>query len=465
MNATQIRKSLPDAAWRRLEEALGMPALLVTPARALDDIQTAPSRLPPNILEEMTRLLGEGRVHQALAARAAHMPGLDAQLRLRQGDAGGVPDAVLRPADSAQLVALLRLCADAAIAVGPLACGAADAVHVALDLSSLDAIEDIDTLSGQVRAGGGLGVAALDSALTPRGLMLECATADPLMTVAAWTRHAPGLRGARLVTPQGPAVLDDDPGMAAVLAGGGVVTAATLAVRRRPAGSEPLRWCFPDFAAGLAALREAAREGLAPIQPHLSDDQQTALFDSLEPEPSILAALWARLRKQRAGGASLSLQLARGEQAQFKAIATRLGAWAAPVRERMAMRALAHALLERGAAMDQTSRRVSWAKLPGLYAAARAALDGVMAQHAPREGARGLVLASVDAPDAHGANLTLRWIYARKLDDEVAQAESIHARALQVMASPSDPLAAAARAAMIDVLDPKGIVRPLQAPL
>lgn len=465
MNATQIRKSLPDAAWRRLEEALGMPALLVTPARALDDIQTAPSRLPPNILEEMTRLLGEGRVYQALAARAAHMPGLDAQIRLRQGDAGGVPDAVLRPADSAQLVALLRLCADAAIAVGPQACGAADAVHVALDLSSLGAIEEIDTLSGQVRAGGGLGVAALDGALAPRGLMLENATADPSMTVAAWTGHAArlpcGLRGLRLATPQGPAVLDDDPGMAAALAGGGVVTAATLAVRRRPAGSEPLRWCFPDFAAGLAALREAAREGLALIHPHLSDDQQTALFDSLEPEPSILAALWARLRKQRTGGASLSLQLSRGEQAQFRAIATRLGAWAAPVRERMTMRALGQALLERGAAMDQVSRRAPWAKLPGLYAAARTALDGAMVQSAPRDGARGLVMASLDAPDAHGANLTLRWIYARKLDDEVAQAKSIHAHALQVMASPSDPLAAAARAAMTDVLDPKGIIRPL----
>jgi alkyldihydroxyacetonephosphate synthase len=463
MNATQIRKSLPDAAWRRLESALAMPALLVTPARALDDIATAPGRLPPNILDRMARILGADQVRSGLAARAAHTASLAGLLRLRMGDLGAVPDAVLYPRREAEVTAVLELCADARIGVGT---PPSDAVHVALDLSALDAIEDVDMLSGRVRAGGGLGVAALDGELAARGLMLEGASPDPMDTLAswvgaAWAGGAPGLSGIRLATPKGLAVVEDDPALAALMARSGGVTSATLAVRRRPAAAQPTAGCFADFASGMAALREAARDGITLVQPQLSDERETGLFASLEQGGNRLAAIWARLRKQADGGALLFAQAAQTDLARFKPIARRLGARAARAQTRMPVIALRAALLEHGAALDRMAWRAPWAKLPALYAAARAALDAAMLEAAPREGARGMVLATLSEPQAHGARLILTWIYARKLGGEAAQALTIRARAQAVLTRPTDGLNEAVVRAIGDTLDPAGIIHPL----
>lgn len=458
MNATQIRKSLPDAAWRRLESALAMPALLVTPARALDDIATAPGRLPPNILDRMARILGADQVRSGLAARAAHTASLAGLLRLRMGDLGAVPDAVLYPRREAEVTAVLELCADARIGVGT---PPSDAVHVALDLSALDAIEDVDMLSGRVRAGGGLGVAALDAELAARGLMLEGASADPMDTLASWAGGAPGLNGIRLATPKGLAAVEDDPALAALMARFGVVTSATLAVRRRPAVTQPMAWCFADFASGMAALREAARDGITLVQPQLSDERETGLFASLEQGGNRLAAIWARLRKQADGGALLFAQAAQTDLARFKPIARRLGARAARAQTRMPVIALRAALLEHGAALDRMAWRAPWAKLPALYAAARAALDAAMLEAAPREGARGMVLATLSEPQAHGARLILTWIYARKLGGEAAQALTIRARVQAVLTRPTDGLNEAVVRAIGDTLDPAGIIHPL----
>lgn len=452
MNATQIRKVLPDAAWRRLELGLDMPALLVTPARALDDI--APSRLPANILDAMTVLLGAEGVRTSLAARAAHTTSLAGQLRLRQGDLGAVPDAVLSPRSEADVLALLRLCADAQVAVGT---PPADAVHVALDLAALNQLEPGDALAGQVHAGGGLTLAALDSRLAERGLM--AADADPDLTVSEFARTTPSLTGIRLATPQGLAVVEDDGALAAAMAPSGVVTAATLAVRRRPVGTERIAWRFADFAAGLAALREAELAGIVLVHPRLSDAEETGLFDSLAPERGPLAALLARLKRQQDGGALLQAGMTRADQARLVPIAKKLGARAVPPQDRMATAALRAALLERGAAMDGLSCRASWARLPGLYANARAALDQTMRQETPRAGAHGLVMASLRDADALGARLTLRWLFARRLGDEATQATAIRARAQEVVAAQRDGLTASVRAAIGDTLDPSAILK------
>jgi alkyldihydroxyacetonephosphate synthase len=459
MNATQIRKSLPDTAWRRLESELAMPALLVTPARALDDIDPGPGRIPPNILDGMIRLLGPDRVRTGLAARAGHTASLAGLLRLRQGDLGAVPDAVLSPRRETEVTALLGLCAGAGIAIGT---PASDAAHVALDLTALDTIDEVDGLSGRVRAGGGVSMAALDAELAARGLMLEGAGAEPADTVASRAYDAAGLNGIRLATPQGLATVENDPALAPLMARSGVVTAATLAVCRRPQETQLLAWRFTDFAAGLAALREAARGGIALVHPRLSDERETGLFASLEPDRGRLAALWGQLRKPAEGGALLWAHMARADHVRFKSIARHLGGRPARPQTRMSAAALRAALLEHGAALDRIAARAPWAKLPALYAAARAALDAAMLEAAPRDGARGMVLASLSEPQAQGARLVLTWIYARKLGDEAAQALAIRARAQAAMARQDDRLTDAVRRAIADTLDPAGIVQPIR---
>jgi alkyldihydroxyacetonephosphate synthase len=453
MNATQIRSVLPDPAWRRLESALGMPALLVTPARALDDIVPAPGRLPANMLEQLTGLLGIDQVRTGLAGRADHTRDLAALLRLRQGDLGGVPDAVLRPRKEADLLAVLRICAGAGITVGA---PSFDAAHVVLDLSALDGMDGPDVLSGEVRAGGGLAVADLQARLAERGLMLE--GGDPALSVADWAPGAARLHGIRLATPEGLVTVEDDPALAGVLARFGIVASATLAIRRRPAAMTPQGWRFADFAAGLAALREATRESITLLAPSLADQPQTQFFDSLQPERGWFAQLGGRLRKEAANGAMLTAHMTQSDRSRFKPIAARLGGRPAPVQARMTAMALRAALLERGAALDQIGVRATWAKLPGLYATVRAALEAAMTQQAPREGARGLALASLDEPNADGAQLTMTWIFARKLGDEAAQAAAIRSQAVAALAREREGLAETVRAAIRNTLDPSGVV-------
>jgi alkyldihydroxyacetonephosphate synthase len=431
-----------------------MPALLVTPARALDDIAPAPGRLPVNVLDAMSALLGGDRVRINLATRADHTLPLMAQLRLRQGDLGGVPDAVLFARSEADVLALLRLCADAGVAVGA---PATDAAHVVLDLSALNAVDGPDILSGQVRAGGGLAVAELDTRLADRSLMLD--GGDHGRAVAGWAAQATGLCGIRLATPQGLAVIADDPALATLLAGQGIVTQATFAVRRRPTRVERKAWRFPDFAAGLAALREAAREMIVLLHPRLMDEQQTRFLDSLQPESGLMALFLARLRKEPSGGALLQAKLARGDRKRFAAIAARLGGRPCAGLDRMAGATIRSALLERGAAMDGISVRAPWVRLPALYAAARTALEAVMAQQAPREGARGLVLAALREPDANGARLDLSWIFARRLGEDAPQADAIRRRAEAVLTPPAEGLEGAVRAAIAATLDPSAIVK------
>jgi hypothetical protein len=154
--------------------------------------------------------------------------------------------------------------------------------------------------------------------------------------------------------------------------------------------------------------------------------------------------------------------MARADHVRFKSIARHLGGRPARPQTRMSAAALRAALLEHGAALDRIAARAPWAKLPALYAAARAALDAAMLEAAPRDGARGMVLASLSEPQAQGARLVLTWIYARKLGDEAAQALAIRARAQAAMARQDDRLTDAVRRAIADTLDPAGIVQPIR---
>lgn len=457
MNITQIRPHLPEAAWQKLATGLAMPALLVTPARTLEGTTPAPARLPPALLDEIRQLLGGTQVQSDPAARAAHVTALTDTLRLRQGDTSVVPDAVLTPRKDADVVAVLRLCAKNGIAVGrPHPGGGA---YVMLDLSAINRIQTVDTLTGQVQAGAGLNVAALEGNLAARGLMLEDGTNMAGITLASWAGDTRGLRGIRLATPMGLGNIHDDPGLSALLAPFGVITGVQLAIRPRPMPAQSLTWRFPDFAAGLVALHQAAHAEIAMIHPRLSDEQENAFHAGLEPPPSALAFLWRRLNRQNESGALLRTAMTKPDQIRFKAIARRLGARPARPREQMPYQTLGAALLEHGAALDQASCLAPWSHLPVLYAAARTALWAAMTKHTPRKGAHGLVLGTLSAPGRHDARLTLTWVFARKLGEETEQVQAIRASVMAVLAPPPDALVAAARHAAGHALDPDRIIR------
>jgi len=116
---------------------------------------------------------------------------------------------------------------------------------------------------------------------------------------------------------------------------------------------------------------------------------------------------------------------------------------------------------DRGVSLDSLDISASWAKLPGLYVAVRAALKQAMRNHAPRPGAHGLVLCHVGAARPDGAVLTFTWLFPRILDDAITQARNIR-QAAQAAAPTEDnnELEQDVRRSIKRVLDPGAILNP-----
>jgi len=453
--------TLPEAAWRWLADRLGMPALLATPARAMRDIPLSPSRLPDAAREKFVALLGADQVRGDAAARIARSGDggvLDA-LRRRSGDLRHAPDAVLSPRTESEVVATVRACAELGVTVG----GGDARPGVALDLTHLARL-DFDAMSGLVTAEAGIGSAELAQRLAARGLGADLPRFDALGDWIATNRDTGGLQRVRVATPLGLASELRD--MAAGSRGAfGVVTAATVRTHALPATPQARRYLFPDFAAGLAALHQAAKSGIAHTGAQLSDAAATQFAHGLARAGHPFDLL-ARLRDihrelrrfdDRASALSLAFPDTKARKA-FEALVGRLGGMRlhgeTPVPDLTA-------LPERGVNAERFAVAASWAKLPALYAAARHALDQAMRVHVPRPGAHGLVLASVTNTRPDGAALALTAIYPRKLDDAMAQAEAVHKAGTDALASPYDAPSQAARAAIKQALDPKDILPPL----
>ena len=111
--------------------------------------------------------------------------------------------------------------------------------------------------------------------------------------------------------------------------------------------------------------------------------------------------------------------------------------------------------------MDRLQFSATWSELPLLYARLRSALTQAMRAHPALPGAQGLVLTQISEACSDGASVTVTWLFARKLDDEVGQATAIRQAAL---AASGMGTRAGLEREMLDAirrsLDPKNIVTP-----
>jgi alkyldihydroxyacetonephosphate synthase len=494
-----------EPAWRWLAAAFGMPALLATPPRALTDCVPPHSRLPESLRQKLVAILGASCVQQGLLERARHAAGrgLRELLRLRGGDLSTAPDAVVYPRTETEVSALLRLCAEMGVAVIPFGggTGAIDSDRgdhqavLALNLSALNRVTSLDLVSGLADAEAGLTGPELERQLGISGMMLGHRPDDfEFSTLGGWiAQPSPGqeaarygdaadwLAGIRVATPQG--LLTGPPDLRPLMLGSrgalGVITSATIRIRTRPEEEQHRAWLFPDFASGLAVMREVQRTSIPHAFLRLSDDGNTRLQRALEEAGretrfgARLFDIYLSVRRFDGGAARLTAGFA-GHGAdvilarqRFDGLAKRMGAIALGrdrrwQEQRFAAGYRRDTLLDRGVAMDQLDVRASWARLPSLYVAVRAALNQAMRNHAPRPGAHGLVLCEVGPAAADGAILTFTWAYPRILDDGIRQADSIRQAALAAAQAGSkpDPLARQALAGVKRVLDPRAILNP-----
>jgi alkyldihydroxyacetonephosphate synthase len=194
-------------------------------------------------------------------------------------------------------------------------------------------------------------------------------------------------------------------------------------------------------------MHQAQRLGLPNIFLRLCDDDETRFAQALEKAgrewnlPDHMFEVYLSLRRFGSGAARLIAGFAgdpqdvSAERRYFDGLAKRAGALALGVDEKTAKQRFQSGyrrdtLLDRGVGIDSLDIPASWAKLPGLYVAVRAALKQAMRGHAPRPGAHGLVLCHVGAARSDGAVLTFTWLFPRILDDAIAQAQNIRQAAL-----------------------------------
>jgi alkyldihydroxyacetonephosphate synthase len=463
-----------EPAWRWLADWVAMPALLATPPRPLAEMGEPVSHLAAGPRDRFIALLGAERVKQDLASRALHATSNTAdRLRLRVGDLSRLPDAVLYPRNSQEVLALLRLCAAADIAVTPFGTGSGTdalpergghAALVSLDLSSLSHLISVDTMSGLATAEAGITADDLARQLAAQGMRLMGGIDGSLGGYIARNSQVSWLRGVRLATPEGDVAsgLIQPCGSQGVL---GILTRADIRIQALPATCEYRRYLFADFAGGLAALREARRQGLARAGAALSDAGETRFLQQMDqigkPRtlPQRLGKLYRQLRQFDREAAALTIGFCGREsetddaRRRFDALAKRLGALALgksgpQIPDHRDM------LLDRGLAMDRFETTANWSKLPGAYAAIRARLDRAMRAQVPRAGAHGLVLARVSDATHEGAKLRFTIIYPRMLGRDVVQAETLREDGA------GEALDKNLRAGIKQMLDPRAILNP-----
>ena len=472
--------SVSEAFWSWLIKALAMPALLATPARTPSGAPLPASRLSADARQKLTLLLGASGLREDNAERVRFSEGhnLVDLLRRRLGDVSLAPDGVLYPWNAADVQGLLTLCAELDITIHVDGIGADfSRSHarpaLALDLSGLDHILVQDHLSGLVEVEAGIGAAALERQLKAQGLTLGTTfqTSVGGWIASAETMPAP-VQSVTVATPRGTLQLDKR--LHHLMAGSrgrlGVITSARLRVRPQPDDPLCCAYLFSDFAAGLTMLREVVRRGLPHERLLLLDDGATRLDRALARHRWGRAErfydVWRALRGFNTGAARLIINFS-GNAAQrrlarrnFEALARRLGHFSLGAAT-LAPSYPCDALLDRGVGIDRLQFSATWSELPLRYVRLRSALVQAMRAHPALPGAQGLVLTQISEARSDGATVTVTWLFARKLDDEVAQATAIRRAALAASGSGTRP---GLERDMLDAikrsLDPKNIVAP-----
>jgi len=473
-----------DDLWKWLASELGMPALLATPARPLEELELPGGKLPLPDREALNAIAGAENVRDSAYERAFHALGRSYHdlLRLRAGDLSTAPAAVVYPRGADEVLAVLAFAARERIAVVPFGGGTSVVggvtgargpfqTAIALDLSAMDRMIEVDAVSGTATAEAGINGPALEKALQAKGLTLgHIPQSFEFSTLGGWIAHRGAgqlsnrygcagdwLVAAKLATPRGMLSTGDFPASAAgphladLVAGSegifGVITEATVRVRPVPAMNEYRGYLFRDFPSGTAAVRTAARDGNGAAMLRLADAEETRLlraFGALGKVRRAADKLADAYLKLRGCADRPCLLIGAFEdpvsRRSFAAIARRFGAvdlstaagerWR---RTRFQLPYLRDSLLDRGVGVAKVETASSWAKIDALYAATRAAIDAAIRETVPREGARGMVMCHIGHSYPTGACLGFTFVFPRALDGDIAQWSKIKTAASEAI--------------------------------
>ncbi len=308
---------------------------------AFEDLGVPEPSLPADLAAALEGAVGEGFVSTDPLDRVLHARGKSLRdlVRHRRGDLGRLPDAVVRPADEGEVAAVLRaaLGADAVLIPfgggtsisGSLEAPAEDRrTVISLDTARLRRVIAVDAPSGVARIQAGALGPDLERQLNAQGWTLGhfpdsfthstlggwIATRSSGMQSDRYGDIADLTRAVRVVTPSGLLVTrpvpstSTGPSVREMVLGSegrlGVITEATVHVRRVPARRVILGYLFPTWGSGLAAMQEIAASEAAPTVTRVSDAYETAFSFATRKDPSQLdrvksRALTTYLRRRR----------------------------------------------------------------------------------------------------------------------------------------------------------------------
>ncbi|MEU1896278.1 FAD-binding oxidoreductase [Streptomyces pristinaespiralis] len=448
---------LPDTVTGLLRDLLGVTPRESGPA-SLEEIDVPPSGLTAAARAALTDCVGgDAYVRTDAESRVRHTRGKSTPdlLRIRAGEVDDIPAAVVLPGSHDEVTAVLRACAEHAVAVVPFGGGtsvvgglAPEGKHcfVALDLRRLDALVCVDEISRTAVLQSGMRAPRCEELLGELGWTLGhfpqsyewasvggfAAARSSGQASAGYGRFDEMVLGLTLATPEGTLEVGRAPRSAAgpdlrqLVLGSegalGVITSVTVRIRPLPETRVYEGWRFASFEAGAAALRKLAQDGPRPTVLRLSDETET-FVGLAQPD---------RIGSTVEGGTSAGCMAIAGYEGTAQDTADRrskarevlLACGGEYVGEEPGERwahgrynapYLRDALLDAGAFAETLETACFWSALPGLYEAVRQALTVTLTE----EGTPPLVMCHISHVYENGASLYFTVVSAQG-DDPVA---------------------------------------------
>src|ERR1700733_12172201 len=309
-----------------IQTVLGLDVRRVTaPPPRFQSLRIPDSMLTETLRGELERELGPDHVSSDALDRVVHGRGKSLRdlIRQRRGDLPRIPDVVVRPASEADVSAVLKATIAHDAVVIPFGGGSSISGSlepepgetrpvISVELSRLDAVLEVDRDSGLARIQAGVLGPALEDQLRVHGFTLgHVPDSFTHSTLGGWiATRSSGMqsdrygdiadltKGLRVVTPTGILVVRPIPAMSAgpsireMVLGSegrlGIITEATVQVRRLPEERTILGYLFPRFADGLAAMQEIAHSECSVSVTRVSDAAETQFSFAMRKSPTLL---------------------------------------------------------------------------------------------------------------------------------------------------------------------------------
>ena len=293
--------------------------------RRLEELDIAEPDLPDALRRALEEAVGAEHVSTDRLDRVVHTRGKSLRdlVRQRRGDMPRVPDAVLRPGDEAAVEKLMAAALQADAVVIPFGGGSSISGSVeaepgeqrpvlSVDMTRLDRVLDVDPTARLARVQAGVYGPELERQLNQRGWTFGhfpdsfthstlggwIATRSSGMQSDRYGDIADLTRGLRVVTAGGTLVVrpvpstSTGPSVREMVLGSegrlGLITEATVHVRRLAPERQILGYLFPNWREGLAAMRDIAASEAEPSVTRVSDAPETAFSFATSKAPALL---------------------------------------------------------------------------------------------------------------------------------------------------------------------------------